>query len=134
MLSSRFAKVLVTLTSDLRFDRPSLQFLDLPEQPIFTLGIDVPSSWLVRPRSSIHDLDNLRLSDLDSDVTPVFVLENLLIEGHAREGQTRAPPRGLQVELKDRSGRVLADTSVMANLGYLQLSVFLHLKTWAAGV
>ena len=95
----------------------------MPEDPIFTLGVDVPSAWLVRPRRSIHDLDNLRLSDLDSDVKPVFELENLLIEGHAREGVTRAPPRGLQVQIKDPKGTLVSDTIVMANLGYFQLYV-----------
>jgi UDP-glucose:glycoprotein glucosyltransferase len=117
-LSRNAGLPLITLAAS-----PTLEFLDLPEDPIFTLGVDVPSAWLVRPRRSIHDLDNLRLSDLDSDVKPVFELENLLIEGHAREGVTRAPPRGLQVQIKDPKGTLVSDTIVMANLGYFQLYV-----------
>lgn len=100
---------------------PTALFSNLPQEPIFTLGVDTPSSWLVIPRESIHDLDNLRLSDLSSNVQPIFELQSLIVEGHARDVATGAPPRGLQLQLTDRAGKALADTSVMANLGYFQL-------------
>lgn len=73
------------------------------------------------PRESIHDLDNLRLADLSSDVQPVLELRSLIVEGHARDVLNGSPPRGLQLQLTDREGTPFADTSVMANLGYFQL-------------
>lgn len=117
----------VALDSRLRFDEtgyeiiPRARFSNLPQEPIFTLGVDTPSSWLVIPRASIHDLDNLRLSELPSDVEPVFEIEHLIVEGYARETVTSAPPRGLQLQLNTLSGDPTADTSVMSNLGYFQL-------------
>jgi UDP-glucose:glycoprotein glucosyltransferase len=84
--------------------------------------MDVPPSWLVSPRRSVHDLDNLRLdaiSAFESVIDLTFELEQLVVEGHARE-ENGEPPRGLQLQLSSSKGEVLADTSVMANLGYFQ--------------
>lgn len=84
--------------------------------------MDVPSSWLVRPREAQHDLDNLQLSHFHADerVSAVFELDHLVVEGHARESATNGPPRGLQLELVDGAGKALDDTQVVANLGYIQ--------------
>ncbi|CED83771.1 UDP-glucose:glycoprotein glucosyltransferase [Phaffia rhodozyma] len=101
--------------------RSRVSFQNLPQEPIFTLGVETPPSWLVTPKESVHDLDNLKLIDLTSDVEPVFELRTLVVEGHARETKTGSPPRGLQIELTDSNGQPMADTSVMANLGYFQL-------------
>lgn len=87
--------------------------------------MDVPQSWLVRPRESLHDLDNILLASLSPQdrikgVKAVFDLDYLVIEGHARDMFTNGPPRGLQLQLASHSGEPIADTLVVANLGYLQ--------------
>ncbi|KAG5636220.1 hypothetical protein H0H81_008754 [Sphagnurus paluster] len=100
-------------------------FEDLPIEPLYTLAMDVPTSWLVRPREALYDLDNIQLGNLlpgDNSVNAVFHLDYLVVEGHARETHTNTPPRGVQLELlrggKDASP--VDDTQVVANLGYLQ--------------
>ena len=98
-----------------------LGFDGLPEDELLTLSIDAHRSWLAFPESSVHDLDNIRLRDLPrhSQVSATFKLENLIVDGHARDMPTAAPPRGLQLELSSASTK--GDTIVMANLGYFQL-------------
>lgn len=106
-------------------DDVSLSFYGLPADPIYTLGMDVSQTWLVRPRESPYDLDNIHLATIPEDerakgVTAVFDLDFLVIEGHARESTT-APPRGVQLQLTNINSTVpIADTLVMANVGYLQ--------------
>ncbi|KAF9447216.1 glycosyltransferase family 24 protein [Macrolepiota fuliginosa MF-IS2] len=99
-------------------------FEDLPTDPIYTLAMDVPPSWLVRPREALYDLDNILLSQLfpsDTSVDATFSLDYLVVEGHARETATQAPPRGVQLELVKTSDKSpIDDTLVVANLGYLQ--------------
>ncbi|KAL7422173.1 killer toxin resistant protein [Cryptotrichosporon argae] len=98
-------------------------FSDLPAAPIYTLALDTPPSWLVRPKSSPLDLDNLLLSSLPGPTHIPFDLASLVIDGHARDG-TSAAPRGIQLELDARTSNgtaTVSDTQVMANLGYLQL-------------
>lgn len=98
-------------------------FEDLPVEPIYTLAMDIPSSWLVRPREALYDLDNLQLSNLlpgDTSVNAIFDLDYLVIEGHAREASTNSPPRGLQLELLRGDSTPIDDTQVVANLGYIQ--------------
>jgi UDP-glucose:glycoprotein glucosyltransferase len=100
----------------------AVAFEGLPTTPIYTLAMDVPISWVVRPREAQHDLDNIQLSHLRADeaVDAVFDLDYLVVEGHAREELTRAAPRGLQLQLSTRDGTAVDDTQVVANLGYLQ--------------
>lgn len=84
--------------------------------------MDVPSSWLVRPREAMYDLDNIQLGSLapeDSSVDAIFDLDYIVVEGHARDTSTHAPPRGVQVQLVSGSVPV-DDTQVVANLGYFQ--------------
>ncbi|BGP24642.1 killer toxin resistant protein [Rhodotorula toruloides] len=126
-----------SFNSTLTFDQstgqevqPAIQFDEIPEDVLLTFGIDTQQSWLAFPKHSIHDLDNVRLADLPawskaSGVEAVFELEALLVEGHARDMPSSRPPRGLQLELRrggtnasEQHQRV--DTTVMANLGYLQ--------------
>lgn len=100
-------------------------FKGLPEEPIYTLAMDVSPAWLVRPREALYDLDNILLSALSKHerakgVQAVFSLDYLVIEGHAREGKTYTPPRGLQMQLATSNSTPIADTLVVANLGYLQ--------------
>ncbi|KAF8633145.1 hypothetical protein AX17_004646 [Amanita inopinata Kibby_2008] len=98
-------------------------FEDLPVDPLYTLAMDVPSPWLVRPRQALYDLDNIQLTSIspsDTSVDAVFELDYLVIEGHAWETISNAPPRGLQLQLVDSRNSPIADTQVVANLGYLQ--------------
>ncbi|KAH9924083.1 glycosyltransferase family 24 protein [Fomitopsis serialis] len=101
------------------------EFTGLPIEPIYTLAMDVPQSWLARPRESLHDLDNILLAGLSAQdrvqgVKAVFDLDYLVVEGHARDMFTNGPPRGLQLQLASNAGAPIADTLVVANLGYLQ--------------
>lgn len=87
--------------------------------------MDIPSSWLVRPREASYDLDNILLTGLSpqertTGVRAVFDLDYLVIEGHARDGKTMSPPRGLHLRLMSGDNGAIADTLVVANLGYLQ--------------
>ncbi|KAF4586958.1 hypothetical protein EYR40_010976 [Pleurotus pulmonarius] len=117
------------LISSLSFDTdgneiPSqVVFEGLPIDPIYTLAMDVPSSWLVRPQEALYDLDNIqlgRLSSEDTSIDAVFGLDYLVIEGHARDSASNAPPRGVQLELIDGDDNAIDDTLVVANLGYVQ--------------
>lgn len=97
--------------------------------------MDVPQPWLVRPRQAQYDLDNIQLGVIPAHertqgIQATFDLDYLVIEGHAREGATLAPPRGLQLQLSTSSSEgqnetslAIADTQVVANLGYLQFRV-----------
>ncbi|KAJ6624174.1 hypothetical protein B0H10DRAFT_1943373 [Mycena sp. CBHHK59/15] len=72
-------------------------FEGLPIEPIYTLVMDVPPSWLVRPREALCDLDNIQLGNLSPQghsLGAVFDLDYLVVEGHARDPLTNAPPRG----------------------------------------
>lgn len=111
---------------------PGVTFKGLPEDTLFTFAMDVQRSWLAFPKSSIHDLDNIRLGDLSQSsraegVKAIFELESIIVEGHARDMPSGQPPRGLQLELQslvsgDASGVPTAvDTICMSNLGYFQL-------------
>ncbi|KAG5458606.1 MAG: UDP-glucose:glycoprotein glucosyltransferase-domain-containing protein [Olpidium bornovanus] len=108
---------------------PLAEFQNVPTDPLLTLGTDVIGPWVVSAVESGHDLDNIRLRSADSKrgVEAVMELENILVEGHARDMTTGGPPRGLQFVLSTRnppeslSEHHLVDTIVMANLGYFQL-------------
>ncbi|GAA5977891.1 hypothetical protein JCM11641_006101, partial [Rhodosporidiobolus odoratus] len=119
----------------LRFDeagqeiRPGVSFENIPEDLLLTFSADVHKSWLAFPKTSVHDLDNIRLADLPSahkkeGVNAVFELEALVVEGHARDMPSSKPPRGLQLELRrggiNGSEEHTVDTVVAANLGYFQ--------------
>jgi UDP-glucose:glycoprotein glucosyltransferase len=83
--------------------------------------MDVPPSWLVRPREALYDLDNIQLGNLspeDVSMEAIFDLDYLVVEGHARDTATQAP-RGLQLQLMNNNIPV-DDTQVVVNLGYLQ--------------
>jgi UDP-glucose:glycoprotein glucosyltransferase len=97
-------------------------FDDLPTAPIYTMVVDAPISWVVRPREALHDLDNLQLSHLhhDENIEAVYDLDYIVVEGHARESHNNAAPRGLQLQLTAQDGSTMDDTQVVATLGYLQ--------------
>lgn len=100
----------------------SARFSGATEGALMTIGLDVPPAWLVTPKESIHDLDNIKLSSANAgtDVYALYELEHILIEGHARDMNTGSPPRGVQLTLGTVSDPHVTDTIVMANLGYFQ--------------
>lgn len=100
-------------------------FNDLPMEPIYTLAMDVPPAWLVRPRDALYDLDNIQLSNLAQEdrergLSATFELDYIVIEGHARDALTNGPPRGLQMQLSSLDDVPVDDTQVVLNMGYLQ--------------
>ncbi|PCH03602.1 UDP-glucose:Glycoprotein Glucosyltransferase [Penicillium occitanis (nom. inval.)] len=111
-----------TFDENRALERPEASFTGLPQDALLTLGMDVPSSWLVAPKYSIHDLDNIKLSAIKdgSDVDAIYELEHILIEGHSSDTTLRSPPRGVQLLLETEKGSFFADTLIMANLGYFQ--------------
>lgn len=95
------------------------EFKGLPSEALLNVGMDVPPAWLVASKVSVHDLDNLKLSSIKSDVEAVYELESILIEGHSRE-PAGALPRGAQLVLATEKDPRVADTIIMHNLGYFQ--------------
>jgi len=103
---------------------PRARFENIPQEPLLSLSMDVPPSWLVTPKESVHDLDNLKLASLKErlrggGIEATYELENILIEGHSRDSHGQ-PPRGAQLVLGTEKEPHFADTIVMANLGYFQ--------------
>jgi UDP-glucose:glycoprotein glucosyltransferase len=102
--------------------RPTATFSGVPVEALLTLGMDVPSPWLVAPKESIYDLDNIKLSSLKpgANVDAIYALEHILIEGHSRDVTVKSAPRGVQLILGTEDNPHFADTIIMANLGYFQ--------------
>lgn len=97
-------------------------FSGLPKDALLNLALDVPPAWLVAPKESVHDLDNIKLSALkeEGNVDAIYELEHILIEGHSRDVTVGPPPRGVQLYLGTEKDPHFADTIIMANLGYFQ--------------
>lgn len=95
------------------------EFRGVPSEALLNVGMDVPPAWLVASKQSVHDLDNLKLGSINSNVEAVYELEHILIEGHSRE-PTGTLPRGAQLVLSTEKDPKVADTIVMFNLGYFQ--------------
>ncbi|KAI0404093.1 UDP-glucose:glycoprotein glucosyltransferase [Xylaria palmicola] len=95
-------------------------FRGLPSEALLNLGMDIPPAWLVSAKESVHDLDNLKLSAIKSDVEAIYELEHILIEGHSRQVPGGGPPRGVQLLLGTERDPHFADTIIMANIGYFQ--------------
>ncbi|KAK0113891.1 hypothetical protein ONS96_014742 [Cadophora gregata f. sp. sojae] len=95
-------------------------FKGVPQEALLNLGMDIPPAWLVAPKVSIYDLDNIKLSSIKTDIEALYELENILIEGHSREIPGGAAPRGVQLALGTERDPHTADTIIMSNLGYFQ--------------
>ena len=95
-------------------------FTGVPQDALLTLSLDIPPAWLVAPKDSIHDLDNIKLSSIKTDIEALYELENILIEGHSREIPGGMAPRGAQLLLATERDPRFADTIIMANIGYFQ--------------
>ncbi|KAJ8030685.1 UDP-glucose:glycoprotein glucosyltransferase 1 [Holothuria leucospilota] len=100
---------------------PTGRFNDMPQDTLLTMNVLTPESWLVESVRTIHDLDNIKLSEVENSILAEYELEHLLLEGHCFEQNTGQPPRGLQFTLGTKAEPVKVDTIVMANLGYFQL-------------
>eukprot|EP00045_Choanoeca_perplexa_P016030 m.211199 g.211199 ORF g.211199 m.211199 type:complete len:1566 (-) comp17147_c0_seq4:48-4745(-) len=100
---------------------PRAVFRQLPPASLLTLGMEVPTSWMVQSETSAHDLDNINLQGVAGDVYSLFRLSYLTVEGACNDAATRAPTAGLQLQLGTPLSGPLYDTLVMANLGYFQL-------------
>ncbi|KAL9537626.1 hypothetical protein MBANPS3_011610 [Mucor bainieri] len=103
---------------------PTAYFDDLPTDPLYTLGVETTNAWHVTVREANMDLDNIVLKSLgpeESGVSAVYELENILLEGHCLDSNSKSPPRGLEFEIATPSNHSHRDTLVMANLGYFQL-------------
>lgn len=98
----------------------SAEFKGLPSEALLNLGMEVPPAWLVAPKVSVHDLDNIKLGSIKSNVEATYELQNILIEGHSRELPGGQPPRGAQLVLGTEADQHFADTIVMSNLGFFQ--------------
>jgi UDP-glucose:glycoprotein glucosyltransferase len=111
-----------SFASDGSLSRPEASFTGVPVEALLTLGMDVPSSWLVAPQESAYDPDNIKLSSLKAgtNVDAIYALEHILIEGHSRDVTTKSPPRGVQLILGTEDSPHFDDTIIMANLGYFQ--------------
>lgn len=98
------------------------RFDGLPSDALLNMGMDLPPSWLVAPKVTVHDLDNIKLSAVkgQADIDAVYELEHILIEGHSRDITNGPPPRGVQLVLGTDLDPHAADTIIMANLGYFQ--------------
>jgi UDP-glucose:glycoprotein glucosyltransferase len=95
-------------------------FEGLPADALLTMAMDMPPAWLVAPKDSVHDLDNIKLSSTQGkDIEATYELESILIEGHSRDVTIGTAPRGAQLVLGTNKEH-FADTIIMANLGYFQ--------------
>ena len=97
-------------------------FKGIPRDALLTMTMDVPPPWLVAPKRSIYDLDNIKLSSVDekSTIEAHYELQNILIEGHSRDVTLGTQPRGAQLILGTQTDPDLTGTIIMANLGYFQ--------------
>ncbi|KAF9566452.1 hypothetical protein EC968_003725 [Mortierella alpina] len=105
---------------------PTAYFGGIPQPTLLTLGMDANPAWVVTSKVCIHDLDNVKLSSLTgssrlSGVQAEFELQHILIEGFARDMTQKIPPKGAQFILGTKAQPHVADTLVMANMGYFQL-------------
>ncbi|KAM0140072.1 hypothetical protein ACHAPC_005629 [Botrytis cinerea] len=99
---------------------PGASFTGVPQEALLTVKLDIPPAWLVAPKVSIHDPDNIKLSSIKADVDALYELEHILIEGHSRDMPSGSPPRGAQLILGTERDPHFADTIIMSNLGYFQ--------------
>ena len=89
-----------------------MNFNGLPVEPIYTLGMDVGQSWVVRPHESQFDLDNIHLATIplrerSKGVEAIFQLDFLAIEGHARGIRDRSTMRAItSATLQQGPGRI----------------------------
>ena len=108
--------------TDGALETPKAKFTGIPGDALLNLGMHVPPSWLVAPKESMYDLDNIKMNSLppSTDIDATYELQHILIEGHSRDVTLGPPPRGAQLLLGTEKDPHFADTIIMANLGYFQ--------------
>lgn len=122
----RFFDFHLSFQTSIRLEHQSQAVFDgLPVDPIYTLGMDVPPAWFVRPREAMYDLDNIQLGALSPEdhiqgMQAIFDLDFLVVEGHARDPRSNGPPRGVQLQLTNGNDTSVDDTQIVATLGYFQ--------------
>ncbi|KAK9368766.1 UDP-glucose:glycoprotein glucosyltransferase-domain-containing protein [Lipomyces kononenkoae] len=110
-----------SFTSNGTLMEPETVFKGIPSEVLLTLGMDVPSAWLVTSHISTYDLDNIILSSVsESTLEAEYLLKNILVQGHVRDITKGGPPAGLQLTLGTSVNPQIVDTIVMWNLGYMQ--------------
>ena len=57
----------------------------MPSKALLTVTMHPPEGWMVEVVRSPHDLDNIRLDDVTSEVQADYELEHLVLEGHAKD-------------------------------------------------
>mmetsp|Transcript_15299 Transcript_15299/g.41363 ORF Transcript_15299/g.41363 Transcript_15299/m.41363 type:complete len:1550 (+) Transcript_15299:445-5094(+) len=105
---------------------PIAFFQRLPTKRVLTLNMDVPEAWLVEATQAAHDVDNMRLADIEGSIAYTeYELDALMLTGSCvdvTQGSTRmTPPRGLQLHLGTFAEPHIRDTLVMSNMAYFQL-------------
>lgn len=95
---------------------------NLPESEIFSSALDVPSRWISVVKSSDVDLDNIKIENLlEKDITAVFELKGLLLEGFATDVSiARAPKTSVSLEIS-QYGKSSDTLVLLATQGYFQL-------------
>ncbi|KAI1007724.1 UDP-glucose:glycoprotein glucosyltransferase [Podosphaera aphanis] len=120
-----------TFSKDGTIKSQDASFTGIPKKALLTAGLDIPPAWLVAPKVSKYDLDNIKLSSINTDVKVTYELEHILIEGHSREVPRGEAPRGAQLVLGTERDPHISDTIIMSNLGYFQFKAnpgFFHIK------
>eukprot|EP01064_Diplonema_japonicum_P006715 TRINITY_DN14558_c0_g1_i1.p1 TRINITY_DN14558_c0_g1~~TRINITY_DN14558_c0_g1_i1.p1 ORF type:complete len:1459 (+),score=441.66 TRINITY_DN14558_c0_g1_i1:31-4407(+) len=101
---------------------PAATFARLPEQQVLTMAVHEPEPWIVTTKEALHDLDNIKLSDVRTNtLTAKYELDYILVSGSCVDTVTGQPPRGLPLVLSHTTEHDTTDTLVMSNLGYFQL-------------
>ncbi|KAF5843740.1 hypothetical protein DUNSADRAFT_8256 [Dunaliella salina] len=105
---------------------PIAYFQRLPTKKVLTMNMDVPEAWLVEATQAAHDVDNIRLADIEGSIAYTeYELDALMLTGSCvdvTQGSSRmTPPRGLQLHLGTFAEPHIRDTLVMSNLAYFQL-------------
>lgn len=68
-------------------------FEDIPVEAIYTLAMDVPTAWLVRPREALYDLDNIQLGKLFPGDTFFLSRQPYAIQDHETQLHLHASRR-----------------------------------------
>ena len=58
------------------------RFSNLPTKQLLTMSVLSPDAWMIEAIQAKYDLDNIQLDQVTEDVTAVFSLQNILLEGH----------------------------------------------------
>ncbi|KAI3406722.2 KRE5 [Candida oxycetoniae] len=107
-------------------------FNSLPLLESYSLNLDVPSKWVVVPKSIAPSVDLNNFTVKDKKLSIKYRLSNLIIQGYARDIYTGKAPNNLTFELSQDSGKK-TDTLVMSALNYFQLKATPGVNTLKCG-